>query len=327
VWIERDRMRAFKPAQYRLSSLGQNRGSAKSTIDMQPKVFCGGKLSQIDQRIDCARVGCAGVCNDTKRTQTFGAIARDRRAQILDGQSKIFIALEFAHLLWCKTDHAQRSLNGGMGLIRKVNSCAFHAVLQQRVACCDERGQVCHRSAADKEAARSWWQSANLGKPPNDGEFNRGRRRSAKPRSVKNIEAGGKRVRHCAHKIVWTRDKGKKARMIDMQVVWKNFALQLRKELVWITPRFGRIAIEKRNDSRRIRLGADRPAFHAYKMLGQKIDNSVAELSHFLARKRDARAIKQGRSFFLFQLRQEKLDRIDRINRNCRKTKPSARLV
>ncbi len=92
--------------------------------------------------------------------------------------------------------------------------------------------------------------------------------------------------------------------MIDMQVVRKNVALELREEFIWIATSFRRIVVEQRNHLGRIGLRADRPVLHVGKMFGEKIHNSVTKLSHLLARQRDARTTRRGRFFLLFQLRQ-----------------------
>ena len=115
-----------------------------------------------------------------------------------------------------------------MGLIGEVNNRPFDAILQQSVTCRHERGQVSHRSAANEQSAGRVWKSASSAKPTHHAEFDRGRGRSTEPRPVKNIEPGGERVSHRAHEIVRPGHESEKTRMIDMEIVWKNIALELR---------------------------------------------------------------------------------------------------
>src|SRR5205807_9951990 len=114
---------------------------------------------------------------------------------------------------------------------------------------------------------------------------------SAQPSSVENVEAGRKCVRHRAHDIVRSRNESEEPRMIDMQIVRKNVALELGEKIVRIASRFRRILIEQRHHSRRIGLRSDRPVLHSGKMFGQKIDNSITKLAHLITRKRDARTV------------------------------------
>src|SRR6266480_6924257 len=114
-----------------------------------------------------------------------------------------------------------------MRLIGEISRRVVDAVLQQRMPRRDQRGQIRHRATADEQTARGGWESANSTEPAHHSQFDRGRGRSAEPGAVEDVEAGGERVRHCADKIVRSRNESKKARMIDMQVVWKNIALEL----------------------------------------------------------------------------------------------------
>src|SRR5438477_1887955 len=152
----------------------------------------------------------------------------------------------------------------------------------------NQRGQIRHRTAAEKQTAGRVRKSANSAKPANDSQFHRCRRRSAQPSSVENVEAGRKRVRHRAHKIVRSRNESEKPRMIDMQIVRKNVALELGEKIVRIAPRLRRILIEQRHHSRRIGFCADRSISHVRKMLHQKIDNLITKLAHLITRKRNA---------------------------------------
>src|SRR5205807_6550811 len=108
------------------------------------------------------------------------------------------------------------------------------------------------------------------------------------PGAVENVKAGGNRVRHDTYEIVRSRNESEKPRMIDMQIVRKNVALELGEKIVRIAPRFRRILIEQRHHSRRIGFCADRSISHVRKMLHQKIDNLVTKLAHLITRKRDA---------------------------------------
>ena len=178
-----------------------------------------------------------------------------------------------------------------MRLIGEINRGAGDAVLQHRMPRRDQRGEICHRTAAHEQTAGGGGKSANSAKPANDSQLDRGGGRSAQPGAVENIKTGRERVRHCADEIVRARHKREEPWMIDVQVVRKNIALELREEFVRIAGGFRRILIEQRNQLRRIALRADRPVLHVGKMFGEKIDNSVTKLSHLLARQRDARVV------------------------------------
>src|SRR5438270_6442580 len=110
-----------------------------------------------------------------------------------------------------------------------------------------QRGEICHRTAAHEQTAGGGWKSANSAKPANDSQFDRGGGRSAQPGAVENIETGRERVRHCADEIVRTRNKREETRMIDVQVVRKNLALELREQFAWITSSLWRIGIKQGN--------------------------------------------------------------------------------
>src|SRR6267143_4795501 len=90
-----------------------------------------------------------------------------------------------------------------------------------------QAGHIGNRTAADKQTANRRWQSTDSAKPLNHSELERGRSRAAEPRTIENLESSGERVRHCADKIVRPGNKREKARMVDVQVVWENIALEL----------------------------------------------------------------------------------------------------
>src|SRR5947208_390291 len=60
-------------------------------------------------------------------------IIGNRRAQILDRQSKVIIAFEFAYSFRSETNDAQRPFHRRMRLVRKINSSAVDSVLKKRV--------------------------------------------------------------------------------------------------------------------------------------------------------------------------------------------------
>lgn len=88
-----------------------------------------------------------------------------------------------------------------------------------------------------------------------------------------------------------------------MQIVRNNIALELRKQLAGIAAAFRRVTIKHWNQLCGVRFCSHALAATACKMLGQKIDNRVAELSHFFARKPDTEPIDGCGLFLLFQLR------------------------
>src|SRR5437868_369212 len=94
----------------------------------------------------------------------------------------------------------------------------------------DERRQVRHRAAADEKTARAFRQFAHAAEPTDDSTFERGRRRATEPGAVENVEPGGECIRHRADEIVWPGHKREEARMIDMQIVREDFALELRQQ-------------------------------------------------------------------------------------------------
>ena len=97
-----------------------------------------------------------------------------------------------------------------------------------------QSGHIGNRTAADEQTAGGWGHCANAAKPSNYSELKRGRGRSAKPGAIEDIEPGSDRIRHCAHEIVWSRNKREKPGMIDMQIVWQDVALELREKFVRI---------------------------------------------------------------------------------------------
>src|ERR1700758_4038448 len=108
----------------------------------------------------------------------------------------------------------------------------------------NQRCQVRHRPAADEQAAGGVGKSANSREPAYHSELNCRGGRTTEPGPVENIESSGKRIRHRADEIIRPGDKCEKARMIDMQIIWKNIALQLSQQLVEVAPAFGRITGE-----------------------------------------------------------------------------------
>src|ERR1700726_2562771 len=125
-----------------------------------------------------------------------------------------------------------------MSLIGEINRRVVYAVLKQSMTRRDERGQVRHRSTADEQTPRCFRKSANATKPAHQPELDRRRSRSTEPCPVENVEPGGERVRHRAHEIVRAGNEREETWMIDMQVVRKNVALQLREQFVWIATGF-----------------------------------------------------------------------------------------
>src|SRR5204863_541415 len=99
--------------------------------------------------------------------------------------------------------------------------------------------------------------------------LDRSRGRSAEPRSVENIETGGERVRHRAHEIVRARNEREETRMIDVQVVRENIALELREHFAWITSSLWRIGIKQGNQFRRVGFRADGSLLHVREMVGE----------------------------------------------------------
>src|ERR1700730_1559038 len=132
-----------------------------------------------------------------------------------------------------------------MRLIGEVNGRSCDAVLKQGMPRRDQAGEIRHRAAADKQTTGRCRKSTDSRKPANNAQLHRRSSRSAEPGTVKNIKSGSERVRHRAHEIVRARNKGEEARMIDMQIVRKNVALQLREQLVWIATCFRRIVFKK----------------------------------------------------------------------------------
>src|SRR5207244_12012342 len=97
--------------------------------------------------------------------------------------------------------------------------------------------------------------------------------RSDDTRSDENIETVGDLVRHRAHEIVRSRNEREETRMIDVQVVRENIALELGEKFIGIASSFRRIVIEQGNYLRQIGFRADWSILHVRKMFGQKIDN------------------------------------------------------
>src|SRR5689334_9121391 len=164
--------------------------------------------------------------------KSLRSIGGNGSAQLLDRQSKIIIARKLPHLLTRKTDDVKRALDRGMSLIREINRRAVDSILKQSVPGCDQRRQIRHRSTADEQPACRVRKSAASTKPAHHAEFYRRRGRAAEPCSVENVEPGGQRIRHRAHKIIWPGNEREKPRMIHVQVVWKNILLQLRQQIV-----------------------------------------------------------------------------------------------
>jgi hypothetical protein len=79
--------------------------------------------------------------------------------------------------------------------------------------------------------------------------------------------------------------------MVHMQIVRKDFSLELREELAWIASAFRRFKLEQREEARRVGFRADRPIPHVCEVVRDKIDNAVPELAHLVERQRDAGAI------------------------------------
>src|SRR5437763_10547621 len=152
-----------------------------------------------------------------------------------------------------------------MRLIGEINRGASDAVFKQRMPRRDQRGQIRHRTTTDEQTACRRWQSANATQPANHSELQGRSSRSAEPRPVENIKSGRERIRHRANEIVWARNERKKARMIDMQIIWKQIAFELLEEFVRITAGFRWLALEQGNDQCAIRLSPDRCVLHVGK--------------------------------------------------------------
>src|SRR5205823_5083383 len=89
-----------------------------------------------------------------------------------------------------------------------------------------QRREIRGGTAADKKSAGSFRKSAEAPEPIDHGQLDGRRAGSAKPGAVEDVETRGKRVRHCADEISGTRNESKKARMVDMQVIWKDLFLE-----------------------------------------------------------------------------------------------------
>src|ERR1700704_5300663 len=118
-----------------------------------------------------------------------------------------------------------------MGLVGEINRRALDPIAKLCATRGMKRGQICGRSATNEKSAGRFRKTAEAAEPIDHGQLDRRRRRAAQPGAVKNIEAGGKRVRHRAHKISRPGNEGEETRVIDVHVLWKNFLFQVSQKL------------------------------------------------------------------------------------------------